>query len=91
MIAMLSKSGLVLLRRFVLCWGPCHPLSLDYNLACVAALRNERAAALLSLRRAVDAGWTFAWIATDPDLESLHGDPEFEAIVEEVRSRLREE
>ena len=26
-------------------------------------------------------GWTSAWMATDPDLEPLPGDPEFEAIV----------
>ena len=27
----------------------------------------------------------------DPELESLHGDPEFEAIVAEVKKRLEEE
>ena len=30
------------------------------------------------------------WILKDPDLASLHGDPEFEAIVEELRRRNEE-
>jgi hypothetical protein len=31
------------------------------------------------------------WVRDDPDLTSLHGDPEFEAIVEELRRRNEEE
>ena len=32
-----------------------------------------------------------AGMATDPDLKSLHGDPEFEAIVEEIEKRIEAE
>jgi tetratricopeptide (TPR) repeat protein/predicted Ser/Thr protein kinase len=59
-----------------------------YNLACYHAVAGERHDALVWLRRSVDRGLTFASIKTDPDLESLRGDPEFEKIVAEVDSRL---
>ena len=39
------------------------------------------------LRRAVEQGYSSLWLIRDPDLASLHGDPEFEAIVEELRRR----
>jgi len=32
------------------------------------------------LQRAVDAGYSTLWLTRDPDLESLHGDPDFEQI-----------
>ena len=38
-------------------------------------------------RRAVELGYQGNAIFTDPDLESLRGDPRFEALVERVRSR----
>ena len=47
--------------------------------------------ALAFLRRALDAGYATDYIALDPDLESLHGDPEFETIVAEVKKRIGEE
>jgi tRNA A-37 threonylcarbamoyl transferase component Bud32/tetratricopeptide (TPR) repeat protein/TolB-like protein len=56
-----------------------------YNLACFHALRGERDLALKYLRRNVVLGWESAWIAQDPDLKSLHGDPEFEEIVAPFR------
>jgi len=38
------------------------------------------------LQQAVEAGFRDAdWIANDSDLESLHGDPAFEALVERAR------
>ncbi len=50
-----------------------------------------RDTAMRFLRRAVETGFTdHVWIATDSDLDSLHGDPEFEAIVAEVRRRNQE-
>jgi len=60
-----------------------------YNLACYWAVAGHRVEALRYLRRALDLGYTFAFIERDPDLASLHGDPEFEAIVAEVKKRLR--
>jgi serine/threonine protein kinase len=62
------------------------------NLGCLAALRGDRATALEWLRRAVDRGWGDADFMTEHDhLESLHGDPEFEAIVDEVKKRIGSE
>jgi non-specific serine/threonine protein kinase/serine/threonine-protein kinase len=48
-------------------------------------------AALRFLRRAVELGEPRASIATDPDFAPLHGDPEFEALVTEVKKRVRGE
>jgi serine/threonine protein kinase/tetratricopeptide (TPR) repeat protein len=62
----------------------------SYNRACLLALQGRRAAALQTLREAVAVGWANPLIATDDDLESLRGAPEFEAIVEEVMARVRE-
>jgi tetratricopeptide (TPR) repeat protein len=61
----------------------------NYNLACYRALAGERAAAIDTLGRAFELGYADSLITTDPDLESLRGDPEFEKIVTEVEERLR--
>jgi hypothetical protein len=60
-----------------------------YNLACYWALAGGRREALTFLRRSVDLGYSEPWISRDPDLASLRGDPEFEAIVAEIRRRIR--
>ncbi len=68
--------------------GEHHPATLNsvYNLGCLSALRGDRAAALGSLREAVEHGYFDAdWMTRDADLSVLHGDPAFEAIV--VRAR----
>jgi len=66
-----------------------------YNLACVAALNGRPTEAVEWLRDAVEHGaiamrGDTPYMALDSDLDSLHGLPEFEAIVEEVRRRNRE-
>ena len=61
-----------------------------YNLACYWARVGNRSEAIRHLRSAVDQGMTIAYMARDPDLESLHGDPEFEAILAEVEKRNAE-
>jgi len=69
--------------------GERHPQTVTalYNVACFEALRGRRAEALDMLRQAVEAGFRDAdWIANDGDLESLHGDPAFAAIVEHARA-----
>ena len=43
---------------------------------------------MVTLRRARDVGWASHRIFEDDDFDSLKGDPEFEAILEDVRSRL---
>jgi tetratricopeptide (TPR) repeat protein len=67
-----------------------------YNLACLLAMQNRSAEAILILQNALDNGYRGpkSWnqdrrlsIRDDPDLTSLHGDPEFEEIVEELRRR----
>jgi non-specific serine/threonine protein kinase/serine/threonine-protein kinase len=61
-----------------------------YNLACLDALEGHEETALERLREAIDAGWATTRILDDPDLDSLRGDPRFEALVAEVRARLEE-
>ncbi|HSG08198.1 MAG TPA: serine/threonine-protein kinase [Longimicrobiales bacterium] len=68
--------------------GPSHPSTLNtvYNLGCLAALEGDRSEALAWLRQAVRDGYADAeWMAQDSDLESLHGDPQFEEIVAGLR------
>jgi serine/threonine protein kinase len=72
--------------------GPNHPTTagLTYNLACLAALQNRPDQALDLLRDAVRSGprqKTLLNIATDSDLKSLHGNPEFDKIVAEANQR----
>ena len=56
-----------------------------YNLACLDAIDGDVEGALVWLEGAVGAGYTDAdWMAEDPDLEPLHGDPRFEALLEEA-------
>ncbi len=72
--------------------GPDHPdtaLS-TYNLACVAAHRGDRAGAMSLLSEALDHGLRQAdadAIESDPDLQSLHSDPHFAALVASVHQR----
>jgi len=71
--------------------GRRHPdtLASVYNLGCTAALRGDRAGALGYLREAVDQGFSKPWVMeADSDLASLHGDPEFEAILAAARKNL---
>ena len=63
-----------------------------YNLACICAIQGRRAEALDALRKAIRAGFTNAsWLLEDGDLKSLRGDPEFNSLVEEARSGLRDD
>jgi tetratricopeptide (TPR) repeat protein len=61
-----------------------------YGFACVSALEGDRDRAIVELREAIDLGFANAAIFSDPDLDSLRGDPEFEALVQVVRARLGE-
>jgi tetratricopeptide (TPR) repeat protein len=71
--------------------GDKHPYTLDtgYNLACVMALDGRPKEALAVLRQVVDRGFAGVFIAEDSDLGSLHGDPDFEALVAEVEKRSK--
>jgi len=55
-----------------------------YNAACVYANLKKRSEALELLRKAKASGFgSMDWAARDPDLTSLHGDPEFHKLVAE--------
>jgi serine/threonine protein kinase/Tfp pilus assembly protein PilF len=61
-----------------------------YNLGCLAALEGDRDKSLELLHQAVDSDFRSPIIFSDPDLDTLRGDPEFEALVEAVRRRGEE-
>ncbi len=61
-----------------------------YNLGCSHALTGERAKAIAALERAVDLGYSdLAWMRKDRDLESLRGDPAFEALAQKLMRHAR--
>ncbi len=51
---------------------------------------GKRGEALDHLRKAVGLGWAERDVLTDTTLDSLRGDPEFEAIVAEVKKQIGE-
>jgi len=72
--------------------GPEHPNTAIsvYNLGCMAALQGRRDEAFSLLREAVDHGLrasTDLGIEKDPDLNSLHGDPRFAALVAHAKEK----
>ncbi len=57
-----------------------------YNLACSLALSKRPGEALTILAQAIALGYDDAeWMATDPDLATLHKRPEFITMIELVR------
>jgi hypothetical protein len=57
----------------------------------IYALRGEKQKALSTLRQAIDEGWRAFWwyfLKHDPTLESLHGEPEFQAMVAEIEADM---
>ena len=58
----------------------------QYNCACTYAVMGDKKQALVCLRNAIMAGYknVTEWVKSDPDLESLHHDPEYEALVAEI-------
>ncbi len=75
-------------------YGPRHPETENtvYNLACVAARQGHRDQAFLWLGEAVEGmpPRGLAWIEKDSDLDSLHADPRWSAIVQAARRRVSE-
>jgi adenylate cyclase len=58
-----------------------------YNAACAYALLGEREQSLAMLDRAITNGrGNIGWIEHDTDLDSLRGDPRFEAILDRLRT-----
>jgi tetratricopeptide (TPR) repeat protein len=59
--------------------------------AIVHALRGEKQKALSALRQAIDEGWRGMWwyyLQHDPNLESLHDEPEYQAMIEEIEADM---
>jgi serine/threonine protein kinase/Tfp pilus assembly protein PilF len=60
---------------------PTNPLTL-YNIGCLHAVAGRTGLALDHLERAVEQGMRNRdWFMTDPDLESVRGDPRFQALL----------
>jgi hypothetical protein len=57
----------------------------------IYALEGDKQKALAALRRAIDEGWRNSWwyyLKYDPILESLHDEPEYQAMVEEIEADM---
>lgn len=57
----------------------------------VYARQNKKEKALTALRKAIDDGWRVFWWAQgerSPHTELLRGDPEFDAMMDEIRSEM---
>jgi serine/threonine protein kinase len=85
----LNREALEIRQRV---FGPDHPITASsvYNLACLAAVTGQRDEALTLLSQAVDHGLgpdLDLGIAKDADLQSLHGDPRFDALVTHAQER----
>lgn len=62
---------------------PDNPIA-HYNLACSLSLKNRRAEAVRSLRRAIEKGYQdWKWLMEDADLLNLHGYPRFRDLLAE--------
>jgi eukaryotic-like serine/threonine-protein kinase len=85
----LGREALEIQRRVL---GPDHPHTATslYNLGCVAARQGHTNQALLLLSHAVDHGLPPTIdlvIDSDPDLQSLHGNPSFTVLVAHAKER----
>jgi tetratricopeptide (TPR) repeat protein len=62
-----------------------------YNLSCVFALQNKTKKALKYLQQAVDNGFIFPdYIEKDKDLETIQQTPQFKAIIQQLKSKVKE-
>lgn len=61
----------------------------SYNIACGYALQNNREAAFQWLNKARAQGFDLrGYLFSDDDLDSLHSDPRFEALADEVDAKM---
>lgn len=78
--------GLKMDRRLVR-MKPDHAVA-HYNLACSLALMKRKKDALRSLQDAIERGYDDAqWMAKDPDLEILRGNPLFVELLRTLREK----
>jgi len=60
----------------------------------IYALRGENQKALAALRRAIDERWRGLWwyyLEHDLALEPLHGEPEYQAMISEIRTEMAQQ
>ena len=60
----------------------------------IYALQGEKQKALSALRQAIDQGWRIWWwyfLKHDPNLESLHDEPEYQAMVAEIEADMAQQ
>lgn len=58
-----------------------------YNLACSLALKHRQYEAIESLRIALEHGYDdLDWLMKDPDLNNLHENPAFSALISEFQA-----
>ncbi len=54
-------------------------------------MQGDKKKALTALRQAIDEGWRDFWwysLKLDPGLESLHDEPEYQAMVAEIEADM---
>jgi hypothetical protein len=57
----------------------------------IYAIRGDKQKALSALRQAIDEGWRTLWwyyLKRDLNLESLHDEPEYQAMTEEIEADM---
>jgi tetratricopeptide (TPR) repeat protein len=57
----------------------------------IYALQGDKQRALSALQRAIDEGWRDSWwfyLRYDPTLESLHAEPEYQAMIAEIEADM---
>ena len=57
----------------------------------IHALKGDKRKALSALRRAIDEGWRSLWwnfLKQNPSLESLHDEPEYQAMIAEIEADM---
>jgi tetratricopeptide (TPR) repeat protein len=60
----------------------------------IYALQGNKQMALSSLRQAIDEGWRYLWwyfLEHNPNLKSLHDEPEYQAMVTEIEADMAEQ
>ncbi len=77
-------------RRRVIGESHEHTLGTLYSLSVLAAMREDREEAVEWLGEAVRLGYARPSILTNEEFKRFRGDPEFEALREEVRRRLED-
>ena len=57
----------------------------------IYALQGKTETALAALRQAIDQGWRINWwyyLEHDPNLDSIRNEPEFQAMVKEIKAEM---